>query len=299
MELRQLKHLIGLAESGSFSRAAARLHITQSALSRSIQSLENDLGGSLVDRIGKRNELTPLGQTVLAHARLVTHGVEDLHQAVRHQREGGMQSLRLGLGSGPGAMLMTPLLQHMARHQPGVPTEVSRGATDLQLQSLRNRELDALVVDVRRVPPAPDLRLEQLVDMQAGFMCRKGHPLARRRQLPFAALLEHPVASTPLSDEVARRLVSQYGDAANPATLVTLRCEEISSLLDTVRTTDAIFLGIRAAARDDLARGRLIDLPIHPPLAATARFALVTLAGRTESPALGFLRAFVADHLRE
>ena len=93
--------------------------------------------------------------------------------------------------------------------------------------------------------------------------------------------------------------MSQYGDAANPATLVTLRCEEISSLLDTVRTTDAIFLGIRAAARDDLARGRLIDLPIHPPLAATARFALVTLAGRTESPALGFLRAFVADHLRE
>lgn len=299
MELRQLKHLLALVETGSFSRAAERLHITQSALSRSIQGLETALGGALIDRIGKRNEPTPLGLTVAEHARQVLHGVEDLNQAVRHQREGRMRSLRLGLGSGPGALLMTPLLQHMAQHQPGVPTEVTRGATDLQLQALRHRELDALVVDIRRVPPAADLRIEQLVDMQAGFICRREHPLAQREQLPFTALLDHPIASTPLSDEVARRLVGLYGETADPSRLVTLRCEEVASLIDTVRHTNAIFLGIRAAAFEGLASGELVDLPVTPRLNVTARFALVTLAGRTESPALGFLRGFVADHLQD
>lgn len=299
MELRQLRHLLALVETGSFSRAATRLHITQSALSRSVQSLESAVGGPLIDRIGKRNEPTPLGLTVAEHARQVLNGVDDLHQAVRHQREGRMRSLRLGLGSGPGALLMTPLLQHMATHHPGVPTEVTRGATDLQLQGLRRRELDALVVDVRRVPPAADLRIEQLVDLQAGFICRRGHPLAKRKSLPFAALLEHPIASTPLSDEVARRLVGLYGEAADPARLVTLRCEEVASLIDTVQHTDAVFLGIRAAAREGLACGELVDLPVTPHLSVSARFALVTLAGRTESPALGFLRGFVAAHLRD
>ena len=69
MNLKHLAHWLALAETGSFSRAAEKLHITQSALSRSIQVLEEELGGPLVDRIGKKNELTPLGQSVLERAR--------------------------------------------------------------------------------------------------------------------------------------------------------------------------------------------------------------------------------------
>ena len=65
MNLRHLEHWLALADTGSFSRAAEKLHITQSALSRSIQALEEDLGGPLVDRVGKKNELTPLGRSVL------------------------------------------------------------------------------------------------------------------------------------------------------------------------------------------------------------------------------------------
>ena len=76
MNLRHLEHWLALAETGSFSRAAEKLHITQSALSRSIQSLEEELGGPLVDRIGKRNELTPLGHSVLERARRILSDLE-------------------------------------------------------------------------------------------------------------------------------------------------------------------------------------------------------------------------------
>ena len=60
MNLKHLAHWLALAETGSFSRAAEKLHITQSALSRSIHVLEEELGGPLVDRVGKKNEMTPL-----------------------------------------------------------------------------------------------------------------------------------------------------------------------------------------------------------------------------------------------
>ncbi len=299
MNLRHLEHWLALADTGSFSRAADKLHITQSALSRSIQALEDELGGPLVDRIGKRNELTPLGHSVLARARRIVHEAAELKQGAAVMQQGGLGSLRLGLGSGPGAMLMTAWLVHMARHHPGVKVSVTRGPTELQLQQLRERSLDALVVDVRRVVPAADLHIGPLFDMPAGMLCRAGHPLLQRhpKGVPFEAVLHYPVASIPLSAEVARLLVARYGPRANPDDLVSLQCEEIPSLLEAVRQTDAIYLGILGAAREWLARGELVALPLLPRLEAGARLGLVHLAGRTELPVMAVFREFVLGQL--
>ena len=299
MNLRHLEHWLALAETGSFSRAAEKLHITQSALSRSIQALEDELGGPLVDRIGKRNELTPLGHAVLERARRIVHEAAELKLGAAALQQGGMGTLRLGLGSGPGAMLMTPWLVHMAQHFPGVKVAVTRGPAELQVQQLRDRQLDVLVVDVRRVLPAADLLIGPVYDMPAGLLCRAGHPLLRQhpRGVPFDALLAYPIASTPLSDEVARMLVAHYGPQADPQQMTTVLCEEIASLLDTVRQTDAVFLGILGAARRELAQGEMVALKVQPPLQAGALLGLVTLAGRSELPVMAEFRQFVARQM--
>ncbi len=299
MNLRHLEHWLALAETGSFSRAADKLHITQSALSRSIQVLEEELGGALLDRVGKKNELTPLGHLVLARARRIVHEAQELKQGAVVLQQGGLGNLRVGLGSGPGAMLMTPWLSYMALHHPSVQVAISRGSTELQLVQLRERELDALVVDVRRVAAAADLRVEHVVDMQAGFVCRADHPLLRRYpvSVPFASLLDYPMASTQLSEEVARIMVDHYGPRAHPAQMTTLQCEDIASLLDVVRQTDAVFLGILGAARGGLREGSLAALQLDPPFHAGARLGLITLAGRTELPVMAVFRKFVTENL--
>ena len=301
MNLRHLEHWLALADTGSFSRAAEKLHITQSALSRSIQTLEEDLGGPLVDRVGKKNELTPLGRSVLERARRIVHEAQELKLGAALLQQGGLGALRVGLGSGPGAMLMTPWLVYMAKHHPTVQVTVSRGSTELQLTQLRERQLDALVVDVRRVESAPDLKMTQVVEMRAGFVCRQGHPLLERaaKGLPFDALLSYPIASIQLSQEVARLLVDHYGPQANPAQMTTLQCEDIASLLDVVGQTDAIYLGIVGAAREGLEQGRLVELPMQTPLKGQARLALITLAGRTELPVMSVFRVFVQNHLSD
>ena len=133
--------------------------------------------------------------------------------------------------------------------------------------------------------------------MRAGFVCRQGHPILNQHaeRVPFEALLTYPIASTPLSQEVARILVDHYGPRSNPADLTTLQCEEIASLMDVVRQTDAIFLGIVGAARQGLADGSLVELPMAPPFLGGARLALVTLAGRTEWPVMAVFRKFVEE----
>jgi DNA-binding transcriptional LysR family regulator len=294
MTLVQLRHLIALAETGSFSRAAQSQFLTQPALSRSIRALEDELGMPLFDRVGRRIELTAFGRATLERARLLVSDADELQGSGRRSREGERGVLRIGMGSGPGAMLMTPLLMTVALDHPQVHVEVARGGTELLVQSLRARMLDALVVDARSLKPAPDLRTDLLFEMRGAFMVRRDHPLTRLRGGPrFEDLLRYPIASTPLSDEVARILIARYGPQAHPAHCVTLRCDEVASLVEVAEHSDAVVLAIRAAAPT------LVELSLRPALDATARLGLVTLARRTEAPLLTIVRALMTERLRD
>ena len=295
MTLVQLRHLLSLARTGSFSRSAAALFITQPALSRSIGALEAELGQRLFDRVGRQSELTPFGREMAERASELVLAADDLREHARRRGGTGEQGLlRVGLGSGPGAMLMTPLLLRCAQQHPQLQLQVARAATEQLVQALRERTLDALVVDARSLRPAPDLDTRELHEMRGAFLVRRGHPLARRRTpIDLAALRQHPVASTPLSDEVARVLVERYGPQAHPEVLVTLRCDELPSLVEVARHSDAVLLAIRAAAPD------LVELRLTPELKATARFGLVTLRRRTEPPGLDVLRTLMREQLRD
>ena len=294
MTLVQLRHLISLAQTGSFSKSAVALFLTQPALSRSIRALETELGQPLFDRIGRHSEVTPFGREVVERARQLVHAADDLRESGQQSARGMAGSLRIGLGSGPGAMLMTPLLMHMATQHPQLRLEISRGRTELLVRSLRERAIDALVVDARSLTPAPDLRATEVCEMRGSFLCRRGHPLARKRAgVSFDQVRAFPIASTPLSDEVARVLVERYGPEAHPQRCVTLRCEEVPSLVELTRHTDTVLIAIRAAGSD------LVELTMKPPLNSTARFAVVTLAGRSEAPALPILRRLMQELLRD
>jgi DNA-binding transcriptional LysR family regulator len=279
-----------LAESGSFTRSAQVLFLTQPALSRSIRALEEELGQPLFDRIGRRSVLTPFGLEAVQRARQLIFEADDLANSGRLMGQGQSGTVRIGLGAGPGAMLMTPLLRSMARSHPSVHVEVARGHTDVLVAALRERELDALVVDARALSPAPDLQVSNLVEMRGAFMVRPDHPLTRwKGAIRFDALRQFPIASTPLSDEVARTMVERYGATAHPSACVTLRCDEIPSLVEVVRDSDAVLIAIRAAAPD------LVELTLKPALNATARFGVVTLARRAEPPAMPIVRRLVAQ----
>lgn len=284
MTLVQLRHFLALANLGSFSKASLKLHLTQPALSRSIQSLEEELGHALFDRVGRKSELTPFGRHILDQARQLVDGANNLKQSGQQLSTGQSGSVKLGLGSGPGALLMTPLLTFMASEYPKAHLHIARGNTAVLVQALRDRALDALVLDIRSLTPANDLVVENLCELPGAFMCRKGHPLARSRRVTLPMVQAYSVASTPLSDEVARILVDRYGPDAHPDVMVNLHCEEISSLLDVARSSDAVVVAVRSLAPD------LIALKMSPALDASAKFGWVSLRSRSESPLSGLLR---------
>ncbi|MEN9886485.1 MAG: hypothetical protein RL758_1063 [Pseudomonadota bacterium] len=296
MTLVQLRHYVVLAELGSYVQASKALFLTQPALSRSIQSLEDELGGRLFDRLGRRIALTAFGTEVLQRARQVVNDAETLKQTGKGLHAGLIGQLRIGLSSAPGALFSTPLMLHMAEHHPRLKVVISRGNTDVLLNQLRDQQLDAAIVDIRSMRPSSQLQVTQAFELGAGFLARSDHPLTRTgRSSTLQEVMAYPIASTPLSDEIARILMFRYGPAANPDDMVTLRCDETLSLVEVARRSNAIVLTVNAVAAD------LVRLDVstrHDDSSGpdtTARFGMVTLSQRQEAPALRIVQELLAQ----
>ncbi len=284
MTLTQLRHFVALTEHGSFAQTAKAVFLTQPALTRSIAALESELGGRLFDRVGRRISLTPFGQEVLERAQRLVREAQSL-KSLRQGLQSGMTGhLRLGLGSGPGALFSQRLLLHMAGQHPQLRLYLSRGNTDVLLQGLKTQRIDAALVDIRAMRPSTDFEVSDVFELGAGFLVRPGHPLVQRKKVTLKDIAAYPLGSTPLSDEVARLLMARYGASANPEDMVTVRSDETSHIVELARHSDTVVLTILAAAPD------LLRLPVQPALDATARFGLVTLAQRQEAPALRIVR---------
>jgi hypothetical protein len=106
-------------------------------------------------------------------------------------------------------------------------------------------------------------------------------------------------ASTPLSDEISRNLAMDLGADAHPSRMMTISSEDISGLLDVVEATDAIFFGIFATAKARIAAGKLQAIEVQPHFQRLGRYALVTMAGRSESPPLELFRSFAHAHFHD
>ena len=299
MDLHHLRYLLALAEHQSFRKAADALFLTQPALSRSLQALEQELGVPLIDRKGRRNTLTAYGRQVEQSARRILSETAELRRSVAQLKDGSLGTISVGFGPTPAAILMTPFLRQMAAAYPRVQVNVSRGSVDLLVQALRSETVDIIAVDLRALPSSPDLEVALLPPLRGGFLCRAGHPLLDYASIDLSMLREHPVISTPLSDEISRGLVLELGANAHPTRLMTISSEDIPSLLDIVETTEAVFFGIFRCAKSRIEEGRVREIQVAPHAERLGRYALASLAGRSELPVVDAFRDFAHCHFGE
>src|SRR6478752_2621684 len=127
MELRQLEYFVAVAEERNFTRAAERVHISQSGVSAQIRQLERELGAELFDRTARAVTLTVAGKAALEHARQALAAARAVGQAVGEVTDLVRGSLRLGMVAG---CTLTPLFDGLAafhRAHPGVELALLEG----------------------------------------------------------------------------------------------------------------------------------------------------------------------------
>jgi len=187
MDMRQLRHLLAAAEHGNMLRAAGFVHISQPALSKSIQNLEAELGVQLLDRGPRGVTPTIYGAALLKHARLLLNEGEQAVAEIGAIKDGHLGHLRLGVANFAIHFLPAVLAKLLAS-QPGLSFDIVDGAYEGLTALVREGALDAVVSGFPPLHRAEDLVHEALTTTEFVRVCRADYRPYQESQVPLATL---------------------------------------------------------------------------------------------------------------
>jgi DNA-binding transcriptional LysR family regulator len=190
MDLRQLEIVRAIAETGSFTGAGGRLHVSQSAISRQILLLEDEFHERLFVRLGRRVQITAAGEAILQLSHRVFNDIRDTSASITDKQKTLSGTLNLVGGMTVCLYVFPLLLKEFKKHHPQVELKVATGGTQRLLRRLRTRRADLALLTLPIDDPAftsvPVLREELMLVMPAN------HPLAAKGSVGVEALVGQP-----------------------------------------------------------------------------------------------------------
>ncbi len=291
MDLRSLKHVVALSRTLSYTRAADQLGLTQSALSRSIQSFERRLNTRLFDRDRSGVHLTAVGRTFVDRAVVVLQETEELERMVRLCGSADAGEVIYGLAPMPAKALLADTFTEALAARPGLRSTVMVRRAEVLLTMLIAEEIEFFICTERQVPDSAPTRADPLGWFTMSLLVRPGHPLLGAK-LPadrnFPLLLAERLRPDTLASLAAnhslsgaQHLIEDYGAAARIA-----------------EQTDAIWVSSPFAGADEIRDGRLMKLPdaCRP---GRMRMVMYSLYRRSLSPAALLMKKLYQQQIRK
>jgi DNA-binding transcriptional LysR family regulator len=286
MDLRQLRHLVALADYRNFGRAAEAINLSQPAFSRSIQTLERDLDCLLVERSSREFRLTGQGELVLQHARRLLAGSQALHNELTQYNGLTGGELRFGCGPYPAQLLVPEALADFIQAHPAIRIRFPQGDWEQLALWLREQQIEFLVADARYFTGDPQYRVQLLRPRRGRFFCRIDHPLAHRKNLSLRALLDYAVVGTRIPPMIRKILADAQGEPDfNP----TVECAQFDAICRVVRRSDAVGIATMEALAEQAGQGLIqllnfVDAPSDDP-GLHLHYGIVSRVGYSLTPA--------------
>lgn len=301
MELRQLEYFVAVAEEANFTRAAQRVHISQSGVSAQLKQLERELGAELIDRSGRTATLTSAGKAALEHARDALHAAQELRRSVDEVTGLVRGDLTVGMLK---ACTIAPFFDALAdfrRAHPAVSLALIEDDAEDLVAAVRGHSMDVALVAVADECP-PDLESVEIVRERLVAAVPPEHPLAvaagaagTSPATTLAELAEYPLICLPRGGGI-RTAFDRSCAAANVNAQVALEAGAPTTVADLA----ARGLGI-AVLSETTASPHVDRLSILPIADAPTEAVLALVWPRSPNPALSELMRYCrrAFRLRE
>jgi DNA-binding transcriptional LysR family regulator len=272
MDLTALRVFLAVAEERSFSRAAAKVHRTQPAVSQAVRRLERDLGEELFDRSSKTGTLTDAGRVLQNYGQRLVRLAEEAESAIRELRD--LRRGRVLIGANEAAVhTLLPLLARFREHVPDIAVDVRRVPARQIAAEVQQGSLDFGALSFR---PAEAGLLEVVVGSdELVLLVPPTHPLSRRKQVTMEDVAGEPVVAhndpSPARERVLRLFEQHH---------IALKMVIALPSLDGIKRAVELELGVallpRRCAITEIASGRLVAIPV----AGISRKRQVTLVCR-------------------
>jgi DNA-binding transcriptional LysR family regulator len=264
VELRQLATFLAVADEGSFTRAAERLHVVQSSVSAGVRNLEKELGTRLFDRSTHTVRLTDAGAALLPEARATLAAAQAARDAVDEARGGLRGTVVLGTMQAQGmrAIDLAGLLAEFRAEHPAVKVTIrhSGGSSEMARDVLEGR-LDLAFVALPGDGP-PGLELMHLAQEPILLMVPTGHPLAEDAGVELRALSDEILVDLPPGWGI-RMAVDRSFAAAGVTRTVTYEVNDTATMIDFIRSGLAI--GLLPRSNVDTSEVAFVSIRDHAP----------------------------------
>ena len=190
MDLRQLEIIRAIADTGSFTAAGEKLRVSQSAISRQIRLLEEELGVAVFYRIGRRIRITPAGDSLLQLSSRVFQDLQETITSISDTRETLRGTIRLVGGMTVCLYVFPALLAEVRRAFPSLDLKITVGGIDRSIDMLRSGTADLGLVTLP--VEATDLASEPVLEEELLLITYPAHPLAKKRRIVPADLHGQP-----------------------------------------------------------------------------------------------------------
>ncbi|MDE2430019.1 MAG: LysR family transcriptional regulator [Burkholderiales bacterium] len=297
MDLRKLRHMLVLSEELNFARAAQRVNLTQSALSRSIQSLEDELGGKLFDRNLHGVVLTSVGQQVARRARELLLHASNLRHEVEQMQRHELGDIRLGVGPIPAATFLPVAMAELMASYPQLKTEVQINNRDNLLTLLLNEQIEFFIADTHNYVIDKRIFIEPIARQYGGIFCRPDHPLNKKIIQHQSEVLAYPLAAVHLPDAVKKELSDYFGLPDGQEFSISLTCDNPGMLHYVCQHSDGILLTTFGVIGAELSSGSLVELSLPEQPQVYADMGVVRLSGRSLSPSANWLIQRIRHHV--
>ncbi len=294
LNLRRLEHLVAVAEEGSLAAAARRVHLSQPALTRSIQALEAEAGMALVDRSARGVTLTAAGKMATERARRILFETRCLARDLMLTQQHEMGGVEFGVGPFSAATLLPEVLCALQRDWPKLRVKAVVGDGPALFAALRAEQLDFVVVDHRTIPVGEDLEARRLAREEVGCFARRNHPLGRR-DVSVAQIHEAVLVSVLFPDHAREQLRKALRCRPGENVPFQVESNDVSALAYLASRSDAVLIAPKRALATQLRSGDLVQLSVPDMRSMVAQFSIARLTPRTLSPAAErAVAAFVA-----
>jgi DNA-binding transcriptional LysR family regulator len=294
MELRQLTHFLAVAEASHFTRAAARVHLTQSSLSSSIRALERELGSDLFVRSTRRVELTEAGRALLPAAQRAVAAAEDGRDAVAGVRGLLRGQLAIGAIQYVGPLNIPALLARYHRRHPAVRIRRHHADVASLVHRTADGELELAIVDRPLGPQANRVQTQPIGTESLVLGVAADDQLAHRTRVRLIDLADRSFIEY-RPDSSLRASIDRACQAAGLRRRIVCEMDAIPDLVELVALGVGVSLLPPGATR--LAEDRLAGLAIYPSIAR--ELVLVTPLDREPSPAAAAFLELLHPHLQD
>jgi DNA-binding transcriptional LysR family regulator len=288
LDLAKLSQLLVIARTGSFSRAADELHVTQPALSRSVASIEQRFGFRIFERGRGGAAPTAVGAMVLADAEALLRDARTLTQNLHLYARGEAGKVAFGMGPLIASLTLRSLAGRMMAVRPRLQMRCSVKSPDVLLRELMRGDLEMVFCATEPVPPTPEIAIRPLGAVTLALIARARHPLASRDGLTMAEVGSYPIAHS--AHALAEELHAEERFAGGA-----LFCDNYEILRQVVLDGDAVWMSSPQMVADDITAGRLVQLAVVDMPPRRSEVGVVALKGRTSSPAANAVVAHVAE----